>query len=144
VDSNPGVWEDDKSSFPELCGSVDSVLFVGLDSTPVLGVEGRLLSPSTCGIADKSSHTEIFGSAEPVVFSGLVWFLGLDEDASAEVWAELSASSVSSVALPNTDLLFSSDTVSNVDLVEALFVTLSLGTEEQIPFAAVLPILPLL
>jgi hypothetical protein len=86
VDSNPGVWEDDKSSFTELCGSMDSVLFGGLDSTPVVGVEGGLLSPTTGGVANESSRTKIFDSVDPVVFSGLAWFLGLDEDASAEDW----------------------------------------------------------
>jgi hypothetical protein len=128
----------------ELCGSVDSVLFGGLDSISMLGVEGGWLSPSTGGIANKSSHTEIFGSADPVVFSGLMWFLGLDEVASAEVWVAYSSSKVSSVALSGTDLLLSSDTVSNVDLVGALFIALSLRAGEQVPFAAVLPILSLL
>jgi hypothetical protein len=144
VDSNSGVWEDEKLSFTELCGSMDSVLFGGLDSTSMLGVEGGLLSPSAGGIANKSSHTELFGSADPVVFSGLVWFLGLDEVASAEVWVACSASELSSVALSGTDLLLSSDTVSNVDLVGALFIALSLRTGQQVPFAALLPILSLL
>jgi hypothetical protein len=62
---------------------MDSLLFGGLDSTPVLGVEGVLLSPTARGVANESSHTEIFDSLD-VVFSGLMWFLGLDEDASAE------------------------------------------------------------